>query len=485
MAIRVLIVDDSGFFRHRIEEILRGESRIEVIGSATNGKEAVEKAKQLKPDVITMDVEMPQLNGIDAVRIIMRECPTNVLMLSSLTHEGARITLQALEAGAADYFPKDIRAWMDKSQGVKTELVSRIIALGASRRFRSGSIFEHRHPASKAKEGKEMVFRPESTPESTRDYSRTSSSSSGATSRSSSTSTTTAAGSAIERLRALRAQMNTNTDSAADNRSIMSRSSSSSLSSSTSGSLSSTSSRSDSRFARSSTTSQPLSATNTSSVLSKPVVQPRYAGSETSDGSATVKGPGRVSSPDCRLVVIGSSTGGPAALQEILTKIPANFPYPILLVQHMPKTFTSVFAERLNQQCKIAVKEAEDGDKLVPGRALLAPGGLQMIIDSKQSDRIRILEGDTSLTYKPSVDVTYASAARAFRSRVLAVILTGMGADGCDGAKLLKREGAVIWAQSKDTCTIYGMPQAVVNAGLASEILNLEDIGPSIANTRR
>lgn len=115
MPVKVLIVDDSGFFRNRIEEMLRDDPRLQVVGTAINGREAVEQVKRLKPDVVTMDVEMPQMNGIEAVRIIMREAPTNVLMLSSLTHEGARVTLQALEAGAADYLPKDIRAWMDRT----------------------------------------------------------------------------------------------------------------------------------------------------------------------------------------------------------------------------------------------------------------------------------------------------------------------------------------------------------------------------------
>jgi two-component system chemotaxis response regulator CheB len=421
MTIRVLIVDDSGFFRHRIEEILRDEKRIEVVGSAVNGKEAVEKARSLKPDVITMDVEMPQLNGIDAVRIIMRECPTNVLMLSSLTHEGARVTLEALEAGAADYLSKDIRAWMDKSQTIRRQLIDRILALGSSRRFRSGSVFEHRYPKSRASTGSTMVFRPDepSRPERTQPRSTT-----GAPSASDSTRRPVSRG------------------------------------------------RSESVTPARARTEAPAS----------PALRPRGA---TAERDVKTDSPSRVSFPDCRIVVIGTSTGGPAALQRILTQIPADFRYPILLVQHMPKTFTQVFAERLNQQCKISVKEAEDGDRLKPGLALLAPGGLQMMIDPRQSDRVRILEGDMKLTYKPSVDVTYASAARAYGSKVLALILTGMGADGCDGARLLKREGATIWAQNRESCTIYGMPQAVVNAGLADAVLDLDDIGPLLAQQRR
>ncbi len=151
MPVSVLIVDDSGFFRHRIEEMLKDDPRLSVVGTAVNGKEAVELAKRLKPDVVTMDVEMPQMNGIEAVRIIMREAPTNVLMLSSLTHEGARVTLQALEAGAADYLPKDIRAWMDKGSSVRAQLIDRLVALGRSRKHVRSSIFDRGFPVAQKK----------------------------------------------------------------------------------------------------------------------------------------------------------------------------------------------------------------------------------------------------------------------------------------------------------------------------------------------
>lgn len=409
MPVSVLIVDDSGFFRHRIEEMLKDDPRLSVVGTAVNGKEAVELAKRLKPDVVTMDVEMPQMNGIEAVRIIMREAPTNVLMLSSLTHEGARVTLQALEAGAADYLPKDIRAWMDKGSSVRSQLIDRLVALGRSRRHRRSTAFERSYPGH-AEKGTTMVFRPE--PEKPR-----------------STSPTTTAS------------------------------------------------------PRARTTPAPRTAPSAlrSRETAPPVASPAAPVASGKNDPATTPA-SRVRFPDCKLVVIGASTGGPAALQKVLTALPANYPYPILLVQHMPKTFTQVFAERLNQQCNISVKEAEDGDRMRPGLALLAPGGLQMMIDPKQTDRVRILPGDERLTYKPSVDVTYASAAKTYSGKVLGVILTGMGADGCDGARLLKQAGSTMWAQNRDTCTIYGMPQAVVNANLADAVLALEDIGPLLAN---
>lgn len=401
MPVKVLIVDDSGFFRHRIEEMLQDDPRLQVVGTAVNGREAVDQVKRLKPDVVTMDVEMPQMNGIEAVRIIMREAPTNVLMLSSLTHEGARVTLQALEAGAADYLPKDIRAWMDKNSGVRAQLIDRLVALGRTRRFRQSSVLERSWPGREQK-GTTMVFRPDDRAPSRRPQTPA---------RPAVTSTSRAA------------------------------------------------------------SAEPRRPAPAAAAPARPSVA----------GDPATTPASRVQFPDCKLVVIGASTGGPAALQKVLTQLPANYPYPVLLVQHMPKTFTQVFAERLNQQCQIRVKEAEDGDRLAPGLALLAPGGLQMMLDPRQKDRVRILAGDERLTYKPSVDVTYASAAKTYGNKVLGVILTGMGSDGCDGARLLKQAGASMWAQNRDSCTIYGMPQAVVNAGLADAILELDDVGPLLA----
>ncbi|MFW1677694.1 protein-glutamate methylesterase/protein-glutamine glutaminase [Pontibacter sp. JAM-7] len=359
MPLRVLIVDDSVFFRNRISDLLAGDSRLLVVGRAQDGREAVDLARQLNPDVITMDVEMPGMNGIEAVRLIMRESPTNILMLSSLTQEGAQVTLQALDAGAIDFLSKDMRAWMDRSESLKRQLCDKIVEIGQHKQRPRSSIFG-RQPGST---GKTMVFRGDDAPVSE---------------------------------------------------------------------------------------------------SKKPLAR---------------GAPGS-------LVVIGASTGGPVALQQVLMSLSADFPYPILLVQHMPNTFTPVFAKRLNQLCRIEVREAVDGDLLKPGVALLAPGGKQMIIDPRSRDRVHILPGDERLNYKPSVDVTYGSAARTFGSRVLAIIMTGMGADGCEGARLLKQAGAHIWAQNKDSCTIYGMPQAVVNAGLADKVLDLEEVGPLLAQSR-
>ncbi|RFQ38349.1 chemotaxis-specific protein-glutamate methyltransferase CheB, partial [Pseudomonas sp. ATCC 13867] len=176
-----------------------------------------------------------------------------------------------------------------------------------------------------------------------------------------------------------------------------------------------------------------------------------------------------------RLVAIGTSTGGPVALQRVLTQLPANFPAPLVLIQHMPAAFTKAFAERLDKLCRITVKEAEDGDLLRPGVALLAPGGKQMMVDARGA--IRILPGDERLNYKPCVDVTFGSASKAYGDKVLAVVLTGMGADGREGARMLKQGGAQVWAQDEASCVIYGMPMAIAKAGLADAVYSLDDIG--------
>ncbi|MDF5484963.1 chemotaxis-specific protein-glutamate methyltransferase CheB, partial [Vibrio parahaemolyticus] len=185
----------------------------------------------------------------------------------------------------------------------------------------------------------------------------------------------------------------------------------------------------------------------------------------------------RASGKKYQLTAIGTSTGGPVALQKILTRLPMNYPHPIVLIQHMPATFTAAFASRLNTLCKIQVKEAQDGDVLQPGVAYLAPGGKQMMVDGRAgAARLRIIDGGDRMNYKPCVDVTFGSAAKVYGDKVLSLVLTGMGADGREGARMLKSAGSTIWAQDEESCVVYGMPQAVAKAGISSEDLPLDRI---------
>ncbi len=372
MAVKVLIVDDSGFFRRRLSEALGADSRIEVVGTASNGQEAVARACELRPDVITMDYEMPVLDGISAVRQIMQNCPTPVLMFSSLTHEGARVTLDALEAGAVDYLPKNFEDISRNPQKVRQLLCDKVLEISRSNRGR--------------------VPRP---PRPLR-------------------SASTAVNTAVQAGRPA--------------------------------------------ALRSAETPRPQGVARPTTVAAAPAA--------------------RVQRRAYKLVAIGTSTGGPVALQQVLTTLPASFPAPIVLVQHMPGTFTRAFAERLDKLCKIEVREAQDGDLLRPGLALLAPGGKQMLVDAR--GQVRILPGDERLNYKPSVDVTFGSAARTYQDKTLAVVLTGMGADGREGARLLKDAGSQVWAQDEASCVIYGMPMAVARAGLADRILSLSEVGPAL-----
>jgi len=188
------------------------------------------------------------------------------------------------------------------------------------------------------------------------------------------------------------------------------------------------------------------------------------------------------SGKEYKLVAIGTSTGGPVALQRILTALPATFPLPIILIQHMPAAFTGAFAQRLNTLSQIEIKEAEDNDLLRPGVAYLAPGGKQMLVEGSEGQaRLRIKEDDSPrITFKPSVDITFATAARVFNDKVLAIVLTGMGSDGREGARLLKQQGATIWAQDEASCVVYGMPQAIAAAGLMDAEVSLNDVANKI-----
>ncbi len=353
MPVRVLVVDDSGFFRRRLTEMLNADTRMEVVGTAANGAEAVEQVAKLRPDVVTMDIEMPVMDGIAAVRRIMAASPTPVLMFSSLTTDGAKATLDALDAGAVDYLPKKFEDISRDAAEAKRQLCERVYSIGAKRGIR------------------------------------------------------------LQR-----------------------------------------------------TTPAPLHPQRSETVPAapRPTAMP-----------AARRG-------HYKLVAIGTSTGGPVALQQVLTKLPGNFPLPLLLIQHMPGSFTPAFAQRLDQQCAITVKEAHDGDELKPATALLAPGGKQMILEQRGGRVVvRIGESEPGQNYKPSVDITFTSVAKVFAGQTLAIVLTGMGADGREGARLLKQGGSSVWAQDEASCVVYGMPAAIVEAGIADAVLPLADIGAAIS----
>lgn len=407
MPVRVLIVDDSNFFQHRLKDIISEHPELNVVGIASNGLQAVEMAEELNPDVITMDFEMPVMDGVTAVKHILAKRRIPILMFSSLTYEGARITLDALAAGAADFLAKDFAEVTRNPQQLKRKLHDRILALAGAKVYSS------------------TTDRPSEPSRSSATVSPT--------------KRTTSAASFGKKLGTSSREVST---------SAITRTNTSSLDA-----------------AR-----EHLANVRRSAAAVAQQQEPEK-NAPINDGDTLKIKP--------HLLIIGASTGGPVALNEVLTQLPANFPLPIVLVQHMPENFTKAFAERLNKQCNIQVREAVDGDQLMPGLALLAPGGKQLLID-RRSNCVRIRPDDQRVNYKPSLDITFGSAANAYGDKVLGIVLTGMGADGSQGARLLKEAGSVIWSQDEASCVIYGMPAAVARAGLSDKVLSLKEIGPRL-----
>lgn len=343
-SLKLLIVDDSAFFRQRLSELIGLAPDLEIVGHAVNGEDALRKSHQLRPDVITMDVQMPLVDGITAVRQIMQECPTRILMLSVLTKEGAKETLEALEAGAIDFLPKEMISWGTgrPKEVIAEKFLDRIRAVGHSQFAVKNRRNKHYHHVGSVQHKESESYPPQ-------------------------------------------------------------------------------------------------------------------------------------------LLVIGASTGGPVALQVILSHLPRNYPIPILAGVHMPGSFTAAYAERLNTICTIEVKEAVDRQPLTPGQALIAPGGKQMLVEQGVSGiQVRIVDALPMDVYHPSIDQLFSSAAKALGAQVLGLVLTGMGSDGLQGGRELKSSGAKLWSQDAKSCVVYGMPQAIERAGLADRILSIEEIGPEL-----
>jgi len=374
MSVRVLVVDDSRFFRRRVQEMLESDSRIKVIGSAENGMEAIQKSSRLKPDVITMDVEMPVMDGITATKRILATQNLPILIFSSLTTEGAKTTFDALDAGAVDYLPKRFEDISKDKEVARRTLCERVLAVASQARNQTRSTLSRSTPSINN-----------------------------------------------------------------GNAGLPNRAAGESLN---------------------------VSRRKTSSATTNIPVRTSIVGR---------KG-------QYKLVVIGTSTGGPVALQKVLTGLPENFSLPILLVQHMPSSFTNAFAQRLDSLCKIKVEEASEGSILKPGTAYLAPGGKQMILAKRGiSMAVKIKESEPNQNYKPSVDTTLLSVAEFEPNKTLVIVMTGMGADGCKGAQALKKSGSTIWAQDEESSVVYGMPAAVAEAGIVDNILSLDDIRKNLA----
>ena len=344
--IKVLVVDDSAFMRNALVSMLNSDPDIKVIGIARDGFEAVEMTASLKPDIVTLDVEMPNMDGIEALKRIMAQTPVPVLMVSSLTTEGANATLDALDIGAIDFISKDLDDLSVNIVKIKDILVEKIKIIGKKRII-------------------------------------------------------------------------------------------------------------------------PIPRVLSAAPLEMPKSSPHRSHKKTG------------------VVTIGCSTGGPKALQILLSTIPGNFPVPILIAQHMPANFTGPFAQRLNNLTAINVKEAEHGEPIQRGTAYIAPGrGHMGVLRKKITETvISISDNINAYTYMPSVDALILSVLESYSGRVLGVILTGLGNDGEKGMKEIKNKGGTTVVENEDSCVVYGMPKAVVQAGNADKILHIDDIAGVIINT--
>ncbi|WP_282060165.1 protein-glutamate methylesterase/protein-glutamine glutaminase [Bacillus pumilus] len=352
--IRVLVVDDSAFMRKLISDFLSAEQEIEVVGTARNGEDALKRIKELNPDVVTLDVEMPVLNGTEALKQILAEHDLAVIMVSSQTKQGKDLTIHCLELGAFDFVTKPSGSISLDLHKVRGQIVERVLAAGLSRKRTEVQVSPN------------PVMKP------------------------------------------------------------------------------------------------PI-----------PVAAPR---------------PQAVKSGSLRKIIsIGTSTGGPRALQRVVTKLPKDIEAPILIVQHMPAGFTASLATRLDHLSQISIKEAQDGDIAKNGVAYIAPGGMNMSLHEQGASLvIRLSPEDTESRHKPSVNYLFESISHIKGYEKIAVIMTGMGSDGTEGVKKMVASGHTkVIAEKEESCVVFGMPKSVIKAGLAHETKHVDDIAHAIISSMK
>ena len=380
--IRVLIADDSAFMRKVLSDLFKSQSDFEVVGTAVNGQDTIEKVKSLQPDVLTLDVFMPIMDGLEALAIIMEQCPLPVIMISSATQKGTNETVRALALGAVDFVSKAGGA-ISKIDTIKDEILSkcRMAAKARARKNLSAA-------------SKPLVYSPK--PSYAEPPTR-------------------------------RIEVRRRTGLVLGQRPTINRVPS---------------------------TAEPV--------------------------RKIIPGTGK------KLVTIGTSTGGPQALQAVITRLPRNLPCGVVVVQHMPAGFTKSLADRLNSISEIAVKEAENDEIIKPGQVYIAPGDYHLrIAPAGGGERKIVLSQEPRVgNLRPTVNYMFESAAQ-FGRDLVSVIMTGMGADGCEGMKKVKATGGYSIAQDEQSCVVYGMPKAVVEAGLADEVRPLNKIAEAIVEAVR
>jgi two-component system, chemotaxis family, protein-glutamate methylesterase/glutaminase len=338
--VRVLVVDDSALMRKLIPQILQTDTSIQVVGTAMDGNFGLRKIEELKPQVVTLDLEMPGMNGIDTLKEIMRRSRVPVIVVSSHSTEGASVTLKALGLGAFDFVakPHDVSARMPE---IASELIAKIKAAAQSRSVKV----------------------------------------------------------------------------------------------------------------------QPIPGTS----------------------RRAEKAPSDAKTKPTRVVGVGVSTGGPHALQFVLSQLPADFPGTIVIVQHMPEGFTEMFARRLDEICAISVKEAQSGDLLLKGRAIVCPGSRHIKVKRLPLGDVVVLSDEPRVNgHRPSVDVLFKSIADEFGAAALSLLMTGMGEDGAQGMGAVKAAGGMTIAQSEDSCVVFGMPKAAIERGFAVRVIGLDALANAL-----
>jgi two-component system chemotaxis response regulator CheB len=345
---RVLVVDDSAFMRTAVARTLASDERLEVVGQARDGGDAVKRALELSPDVITMDFNMPVMNGAEAVRAILEKRPIPVVMLSAHTYEGAKETVEALSAGAVDFLTKPDGEVSTDLSGIRDELVKKLLSAAAA----------HPQPAAPAP---------------------------------------------------------------------------------------------------------------------PPVRKPPPSPIPTPPRTERVSFASMVLDP---VVIVAVSTGGPAALERVIPRLPASFPHAVLIVQHMPAQFTRALAERLDSMSALTVREAAGSERPLAGIVLVAPDDRHVVF--QRNGTIELKDSPPVNGCRPSADVTLQSAATIYGPRLTALVMTGMGKDGALGASAVRAGGGRVVAQDRDTSVVYGMPRAVIEMGLADDIVPLDRIAAKL-----
>lgn len=418
--IRVVIADDSAFMRKVLSDLFTKTPDFQVVGQASNGKEAVNLVVKEKPDLLTLDVNMPVMDGLQALEVIMKDCPTPVLMFSSLTKQGADETLKALELGAVDFLCKTGGS-ISRIDAIESEIIDKCRSVAGARIQKSNfnrNIFAKKQEASDLKRINILEKKGLS-----------SFSSGGAAS-------------------GLGARL-------------------------TSRSMGAVKSPTAQEKTVAAVQQNKQSLTSMMAKRDNPLLKKRATASYSSGGTGQ------------KLIALGTSTGGPRALQAVIPKLPCDMPCGMVVVQHMPAGFTKSLAERLNSLSQVTVSEAMDGERILPGHVYIAPGNYHMTVTGDRGNWMISLNQDPPLaSHRPAVDTMFDSVVQ-YGGDIVSVILTGMGCDGAAGMKKIKRAGGYVIAESEETTVVYGMPKAVVEAGIADEVLPVGDIAEAIMKNVR